>query len=259
MRALEGHDFGAAKDMLGQAAEHMEQLEQDTRRHAEQERRFGDFLGGGKLAERAEKELHRGRPILEEVVKDIERLTPSPESLLSDEERARVERYKQRQTELEDRAGKVGEQLERLGSELPIVGPEMKSIIGEARSAMGSAGERLGQADPPAALSHQRQAMEALARLRQELQKMAENGKGGGGGGGRGGVPLPFGTPAGGESRGDPWDQGDLRSTERVEIPKPDQYKAPTEFREDILEAAKQGTVESYRDAVRRYYEELVK
>ena len=33
----------------------------------------------------------------------------------------------------------------------------------------------------------------------------------------------------------------------------------PAEFREDILEAAKQGTAEDYKEAVRRYYEELVK
>ena len=45
----------------------------------------------------------------------------------------------------------------------------------------------------------------------------------------------------------------------KVEIPKPEQSKAPQEFRQDILDAAKQGTVEEYRDAVRRYYEELVK
>mgnify|MGYP003422760145 CR=1 FL=1 len=30
-------------------------------------------------------------------------------------------------------------------------------------------------------------------------------------------------------------------------------------MREDILKAAKQGAVEAYRDAVRRYYEEIIK
>ncbi len=38
-----------------------------------------------------------------------------------------------------------------------------------------------------------------------------------------------------------------------------EQYKAPAEFREDILKAAKQGTPEAYKEAVRQYYEEIVK
>jgi len=49
-----------------------------------------------------------------------------------------------------------------------------------------------------------------------------------------------------------------MQSREQVEIPKPEAFEAPTEFREELLEAAKKGTVEAYRDAVRRYYEELV-
>lgn len=256
IKAIEARDFGAAKEMVENAVDEMLSLEQDARRRAEQARRFGDLFGGGKSADKAEKELRKARPILDEVLRDIEKLMPSPESLLSKEEKAQLGRQQQRQAALKEQAGKLADDLEKLNNQLPVVGPGIKQTVGEASGAMGQAGDTMGQGDAPGALNHQRRAMDALSRLRQELSKLAQSGKGGGGGGS---IPLPFGQSP--ESPGQQGSEGsgDNFSPERVEIPKPEQYKAPAEFRQDILEAAKQGTVEGYRDAVRRYYEELVK
>jgi hypothetical protein len=120
---------------------------------------------------------------------------------------------------------------------------------------MGQAGSNLEVGDAPSALNQQRRAVDALQRLKQELEKMSNQGNSGGGGG----VPLPFGQQQGQGEENDSGRGDDRMAKDKVEIPKPEQFKAPAEFREDILEAAKQGTVEDYREAVRRYYEELVK
>jgi hypothetical protein len=66
--------------------------------------------------------------------------------------------------------------------------------------------------------------------------------------GGRGGLPLPMFAGAPRNS-----------SQEKVEIPDADQYRAPKEFRKDLLDAMKQGAPDRYKDQVKRYYEELVK
>jgi len=76
-----------------------------------------------------------------------------------------------------------------------------------------------------------------------------------GAGGGGGGFPFPFassGSPGHDGTDGDP-------SREKVEIPQVDASKAREQFRRDLLEAMKQGTPETYRGEVKRYYEELVK
>ena len=255
MRALEARDFGAAQEVLQRAAEQMAALEHESRRRSEQARRFGDFFGMGDHAERAEKALRKAKPQVDEVLQDIQALMPSPSSLLSQEERAQLERQKERQGELEERAHKIGEDLEKLGQQLPIVGPEVKGMLGEAAGKMSEAKGSMGNGDAPSALNQERAALEKLKQLSQELEKMGQQGGGGSGGG----VPLPFGNPQGGQGQGGRQEGRDPSTLEKVEIPKPEQYKAPAEFREDILEAAKQGTVEAYRDAVRRYYEELVK
>lgn len=254
-KALEARDFGAAKEMVENAAEHMERLEQESHRRAEQARRFGDLFGGGRSADMAERELRKVRPILDEVLRDMEKLMPPPDSLLSKEERAQLEKNREKQRALKEQADKVGEQMDKLSKELPI-GDPVKEKVGEASSAMGQAEGNLGQGDAPNALNQQRRAMDALAQLKQELQKM---GKGSGGGGGRG-VPLPFGQEEGQQGGGQEGGDGrDMSAEQRVEIPKPEQYVPPAEFRQDILDAAKQGTVEGYKEAVQRYYEELVK
>ena len=251
MRAIEARDFGAAQDVLRRADGQMGRMQQETRRRTEQARRFGEYVG--EQTERADRALNKARPPVEEVLRDIESLMPKPSEMLSGPEQKKLERLRQAQQRLEKKAEQLGRDMQKLGEQLPIVGPEMGSMVGEAQGSMQSAEEGLGQGDAPGAVGHQRNALEKLRQIKQELDKMGE----GGGSSSSGGVPLPFGDPSSGTGEGD--FGGQNRPDEKVEIPKPDAYQAPAAFREDILDAAKQGTVEQYRDAVRRYYEELVK
>lgn len=251
-RAMQGRDFGAAEEVLEQAVQQMRMLEQDARRRAEQARTFGDPFGGMESAQTAEKAMNRALPPVEDVLKDIQSLMPPPESLMTPEEKKQLGRLGERQNELEQKAEQLGKDLQKLGEQLPVVGPQIPGLLGEAQGAMGQAKGQLGQGNAPGALAQERSALEKLGQLKQQLEQMGQQGGSGNG------VPLPFGQQPSGEGEEGGEGQRDI-SAERVQIPKPDQYKAPAEFREDILEAAKHGTVESYRDAVRRYYEELVK
>jgi hypothetical protein len=52
---------------------------------------------------------------------------------------------------------------------------------------------------------------------------------------------------------------GGRTDKEPVKIPGADEYKAPKEFRQDLLEAMKRAAPPEYKDQVKRYYEELVK
>lgn len=82
------------------------------------------------------------------------------------------------------------------------------------------------------ALDAQTLALDDLARLRQDLR--------------RGGSAAPI------ESR-------PLVLRAEVEIPAPGDYQIPPEFREDILEAMRDDLPASYREAIERYYETLVR
>lgn len=251
-RALQAEDFGAAKEMIEQALQNLRQVQDDTERRIEQARRFGDWFGGEKELGESLRQFDRAAPKLEAVEQDIDRLLPNPAELLSKNERRELDRLAERQRELENRAQGVGQKLQQLQELLPVVGEGTEQLLGEAQGAMKNAEQGLRKGDSPGASGDQRRALDALEALKKQLQEMNQ-GQGGGGGG----VPLPFGPGSGGEPGGD--SDGRRFNDQKVEIPKPEQFQAPAEFREDILDAAKKGTVESYREAVRRYYEEIIK
>ena len=46
---------------------------------------------------------------------------------------------------------------------------------------------------------------------------------------------------------------------EPVRIPGADEFRAPKEFRQDLLDAMKRGAPAEYKEQLKRYYEELAK
>ena len=69
-------------------------------------------------------------------------------------------------------------------------------------------------------------------------------------------MPLPLG---GGQPRRDGRGTGRNLSHDDVELPQAETGRGGPSFRKELLEAAKQKAPKDYEDAVRRYYEELIK
>ncbi|MBX2814312.1 MAG: DUF4175 domain-containing protein [Myxococcales bacterium] len=252
--ALGAQDFGSAQEVLRQALQQMSELSYEARRRTDQIAQFGDVFGIGDSAAKTLEALSEAQPLVEGVLEAIDKLTPHPNELLSEDERQQLNRFEMEQEALSKMAKNLQQGLEELGEQLPIVGPEVRSTMADAQSAMDKSGQQLSEGNAPGAASQERKAVEALDQLSQQLQEMGDQS-----GGGQGvGVPLPFGQPRGNDREDERGGQGQF-NRDRVEIPKPEQYQAPSEFRKDLLDAAKQGTVKSYREAVRRYYQELVK
>jgi len=251
-RALEARDFGAARESAEDASAELRRVDADAERRADQARRYGDLFGSAEEVERAAHEVSESAPLVDQVLKDLESLVPSPEELMSKQERADMQRLADRQSVLKQRSQNIKKQLDELAEQVPIIGEGTREVLDEATEGMGQSGQGLGTGDAPGAMGGHQKAMDALGRLKDQLEQMSKGGNGSGGG-----VPLPFGP---GQSGGEGEEgQDNFDPQRKVEIPKPEQYKVPAEFREDILKAAKQSSAEAYKDAVRRYYEEIVK
>jgi hypothetical protein len=136
--------------------------------------------------------------------------------------------------------------MKSIADEAPIFGPRHSDLLRRAADEMGMAGQQLEARELAGAAGDQREALSKLGELRRALEQAGQ---------GRGqGMPLPLaGGGGGGEGL---W--GDA-SRERVDIPKPQDSRAPAAFRRDILDAMKEPAPSGFRDAVRRYYEEIVK
>jgi len=137
---------------------------------------------------------------------------------------------------------------------------------------MGSAQGRLGQLDSRGAVPPERAALERLAQsqqqMQQSMQQMAQRGQMGNmpmarlyrqGGPGR---FMPYGSlvPLPGMPQFPDFDieQGfSGLDTEKFRLPGKEEYKAPRNFREEILDSLKQGVPRQMKEQIERYFKNL--
>ena len=251
-RALAMRDLDAALDVSKRALPPLQRLAGELESDAFMAERYANFQRRSPPADVREAARHAkdAIPPARKVREELEAMFPDPKTVLPRSEQQKLDKLAKDEQGLEQKAGKLQQQLGELMQAAPIFPPQASENLSEGRGHMQSAAEELGRKNPQRGHGQQREALDSLARLQKGLEEMAKHGQGGGGGG----FPFPFaeaGTPQGEGSEGDP-------SREKVEIPQADPTKGE-QFRRDLLEAMKQGTPEPYRGEVKRYYQELVK
>jgi hypothetical protein len=125
----------------------------------------------------------------------------------------------------------------------PRVGPDGKPmqvpIPRDVQPGLKEAGQHMERAEddlrgqaPREALGEEGQALEKLNQLKEQMQRERR----------------PKEAQAGGRTDKEP-----------VRIPGADEFRAPKEFRQDLLDAMKRGAPAEYKEQLKRYYEELAK
>lgn len=176
--------------------------------------------------------VERAHPLADKLVDELETMTPSPEQILGDDDKRRLDALRRRQAMTRDRARQLADKAKNADG---VPGEAAKAIgqrVGEAAGPMGQAEKRMGGRDPSGARDAARSAADALQKARQEAQKAARQAQ-----------------SQGNAALGD----------EPVRIPGADEYVAPEAFRQELLEAMKKRPPSGYDDQVRRYYEELIR
>lgn len=244
---LEQKDFAEAR----QSGQHAEDSER------EMEGMLNDRIPYGGRETRAQQEqaaksADRALERTREVNAMLDKLFPDPREVLSQEQMQQLARNQKRQAELEQQAKQLAQKMDELSGEMPLFGGEQ---LGQLQSARGEMGKAVGQMQGgklPGAAASERRAADALGQLREQLEKASQ-------GNGGGGIPLPLGgSKSGGGSGSDPGGNG-RNSQQDVKIPLADKNRASPRYRQELLEAAKQKAPQNYEDAVRKYYEELIK
>jgi hypothetical protein len=170
---------------------------------------------------------------------------------------------------LKDRTETLHEKLESLFQLFPQLDPKILQSIGEAGQSMDTAQGRLGELDSKGAVPPERTALERLSQSQQQMQsamqQMAQRGQ-------LGNMPmtrlfrqgrfLPYGslTPLPGMPQFPEFDieQGFTGlDTEKFRLPGKDEYRAPRNFREEILDSLKQGVPPQMKEQIERYFKNL--
>jgi Domain of unknown function (DUF4175) len=188
---------------------------------------------------------------------------------LSDAEKRDLRDLANRQDVLRERTNELHEKLESLFQLFPQLDPKIVQNIGEAGSSMGGAHERLGQLDSRGAVPPEQTALDRLSQSQQQMQssmqQMAQRGQ-------IGNMPmtrlfrqgrfLPYGSmmPLPGMPQFPDFNIENGFSgldTEKFRLPGKDEYKAPRNFREEILESLKHGVPPQMKDQIERYFKNL--
>ncbi len=194
-----------------------------------------------------------------------------PAQALSDADKRALRDLAQRQDVLKERTETLHEKLESLFQLFPQLDPKIVQGIGEAGKAMGSAQGRLGQLDSRGAVPPEREALERLSQSQQQMQRRCSKWPSAARLGNmpmtrlfrQGAGPLPAVgsmTPLPGMPQFPEFDieQGFTGlDTEKFRLPGKEEYKAPRNFREEILDSLKQGVPPQMKEQIERYFKNL--
>jgi hypothetical protein len=227
---LRDGDMAESLSMARQAQEGVEIMLEELEAALQDEQ---DEPWGERTREAASK-LRRAQPLARDLVEELEAHTPSPDEIMSPEDRQQLERLRRQEQAMGERGRRLGERLRQMGDSLP--GEAGQSVAGgleQAGAQMGRAVERMRRRDPSGARHEARGAAETLERTLEGARGAARRQQSAG--------------------------QAGLRD-EPIRIPGAEEYRAPEEFREDILEAMKREQApEGFGEMVKRYYEELIR
>jgi hypothetical protein len=206
---------------------------------------------------------------LKNLKSELDALMGEPGRALNEGDKKTVRDLGQRQSALKERTDELHEKLDSLFQLFPNLDPKILQGIKEAGNSMGSASDRLGELDSPGAVPPERSALERLSQSQQQMQsamqQMAQRGQ-------LGNMPvtrlfrqgrfMPGGmlVPLPGMPQFPQFDvEGGVTGLEmeRFRLPGKEDYKAPRNFREEILESLKQGIPPQMKDQIERYFKNL--
>ena len=169
-------------------------------------------------------QINEAGALAQDLAADLAKLVPRGEEALAPAQREQARAMGERQDSIGERTERLAQELDK--GQVPggdIAGSELGGIAGQMRQAS----KDLRQGAAVEGAGRAQEAAERLAKLRESMGQR----------------PMGSGRAA----------------REPVRIPGADEYRAPREWREELMEAMREQAPEKYRDEVRRYYEELVR
>jgi hypothetical protein len=203
------------------------------------------------VAEKVQDATHLNQQIIKDLESMMQSLEEQQIASMTEEEQGNLQKYAEKQKGLQEESEDLMEMTDKLSEQNPFMDETADQQLDMASKSMGKAKEKLDKHDAQGAVIDERESLYRLAEAKKGIEMTKERiGKGMMGSG----IPMPMQRPFRGRM-----DEGQFgASTEKVEIPPEEAYKVPKEFREDILNAMKEGLPEKYKELNKDYYQRLV-
>jgi hypothetical protein len=187
----------------------------------------------GSRSEAAKKASQLSRDV-SKFAESVSELSPAEPERLSSNENSELHRQAPEQRSLGDNADKLGKDL---GKDAP---PSVNEGLERAQQAMKKAADALEQGEVSEAQAHQRDALQQLGEMGDELER-SQRASGG----------------RGGQSEGEGGQR--MAGDERVTIPQDSNDPRRADLRRRVLDARRARTPNSFSRAVDRYYQEILR
>ncbi len=186
-----------------------------------------------RMAVVAEKHAREALPLAKKLVEELNEATPAPSEIMSREDKRTLEKLKRQQKAVRSRTQKLQKQAKEQAEKLPgEAGKAIDEGLEQAGKNMRQAEKQMRSRDPSSARQEARSAAKRLQQAKEAAQGAARKK----------------------QKQG----RASLRN-EPIRIPGAEDYKAPEEFREEILDAMKQKDAPAgFVEQVDRYYKEIV-
>lgn len=176
------------------------------------------------------------------------------QSLLTDKEKTKLEQLAKQEKRMSEQAKEMKDLFKKMNQENPLLPPSLSQNMGDAQRNLKNAQGRLKSQQVQRGIDSENRALKSLQKTKEQLNEIKNSGTQMSDQGKRQ-TPLRLGTG----SRKDSRRGGSVRmQKEQVQLPSEDEYKVPSAFREDILDAMKKQTPKNYERLVNEYYKELV-
>ena len=192
----------------------------------------------------AEKASHEIAEALRELRASLDALR---QQTLTEEEAAQLERLAEEQGQVQQRTEALRRRADQAAATMPFMSPKTGRRLAGAAKSMQRAGQKLRASQLGQALAEERDAAAQLAqakKMMEDAQQMCQQGMM------AGSMSMPTNLRRGGA--------GSRPDLQKVEIPSEDAHRVPRRFRQEIIDAAKQGMPKRFQDINREYYRKLL-
>ena len=186
------------------------------------------------------------------------------QELLEPQQGEELGQLSQRQQAVRERTEALKNRLDQMSPFNPFLSPELRQQIGEAGDFMGEAQGELRDRQARRAIPPEEEALRRLSQgqqgMQQAMQQMAQRGQ-------MGQMPVPMVLRRPGDPFAfnqppfpdrSPRDQGRMGvNTRDFKIPGKEEFKAPKQFREEIMEALKRGGPSQFKGQIEQYFKNL--
>ena len=210
------------------------------------------------ISDRLSQDLREVTRLNSEISKKLGSLKRSIEkdsqSLLTDKEKTKLDQLAKQEQGMSQQTKELESLFNEMNQENPRLPPALSRNMGDAQRNLKNAQERLQAQQVQRGIDSENRALKSIQKTKKLLNEIKNSGTQMSDKGKRD-TPLRLETG----SRRDSRRGGSVRmQKEKVLLPSEDQYKVPSAFREDILDAMKKQTPKNYERLVNEYYKELV-